>query len=102
MADKIVTSIESYLIGGSGTFKMIGPDSQLNVKVLSIFCEVAATLTTLTHVDPAGVGTFEYRLDGLGSVANVGRTSGVVRTQAISGITTTNPSYGLYVWRRTS
>lgn len=52
--------------------------------------------------NPAGIGTFEYRLDGLASVANVGRTSGVVRTTAVSGITTTNPSYGLYVWRRTS
>jgi hypothetical protein len=52
--------------------------------------------------NPAGFGTFEYRLDGLASVANVGRTSGVVRSQAISGITTTNPSYGLYVWLRTS
>jgi hypothetical protein len=51
--------------------------------------------------NPAGFGTFEYRLDGLAAVANVGRTSGVVRTQAISGITTTNPSYGLYVWLRT-
>lgn len=52
--------------------------------------------------NPAGVGTFEYRLDGLGVVANVGRTSGVVRTQAVSGISTTNPSYGLYVWLRTA
>lgn len=52
--------------------------------------------------NPAGVGTFEYRLDGLASVANVGRTSGVVRSQAISGIQTTNPAYGLYVWVRTA
>lgn len=51
--------------------------------------------------NPAGFGTFEYRLDGLAAVANVGRTSGVVRTNAVSGVTTTNPSYGLYVWLRT-
>lgn len=52
--------------------------------------------------NPAGVGTFEYRLDGLNTEANVGRTSGVVRTQALSGIQTTNPSYGVYVWNRTA
>lgn len=52
--------------------------------------------------NPAGVGTFEYRLDGLASVANVGRTSGVVRSTAVSGVQTTNPSYGLYVWLRQS
>lgn len=52
--------------------------------------------------NPAGIGTFEYRLDGLASVANVGRTSDVVRTAAISATPLTNPSYGVYVWRRTS
>lgn len=52
--------------------------------------------------NPAGVGTFEYRLDGLNTEANVGRTSGVVRNEAISGVQTTNPSYGIYVWNRTA
>lgn len=52
--------------------------------------------------NPAGTGSFEYRLDGLAATANVGRTSGVVRTAAVSGVSTTNPSYGLYVWQRTA
>jgi hypothetical protein len=52
--------------------------------------------------NPAGIGTFEYRLDGLAATANVGRTSGVVRTNSVSGVTTTNPSYGVYVWLRTA
>lgn len=52
--------------------------------------------------NPAGFGTFEYRLDGLAPTANVGRTSGVVRSTAVSGIATVNPSYGLYVWQRIS
>lgn len=65
-----------------------------------------ANLTQDTYMayerNPAGVGTFEYRLDGLNTEANVGRTSGVVRNTAVSGVQTTNPSYGIYVWRRIS
>lgn len=64
------------------------------------------SLTTDTYLayarNPAGIGTFEYRLDGLASVANVGRTSDVVRTAAISATPLTNPSYGIYIWRRTA
>lgn len=52
--------------------------------------------------NPAGVGTFEYRLDGLPQTANIGRTSDVVRSTAISATPLTNPAYGVYVWNRTA
>lgn len=64
------------------------------------------SLTTDTYLayarNPAGVGTFEYRLDGLSQVANVGRTSDVVRSTAISASPLTNPAYGVYIWNRTA
>jgi hypothetical protein len=52
--------------------------------------------------NPAGIGTFEYRLDGLPQVANVGKTSDVVRSTAVSASPLTNPAYGVYIWSRTA
>ncbi len=65
-----------------------------------------ANLTADTYMafqrNPAGIGTFEYRLDGLNAESNIGRTSGPVRSEEVEEIQTTNPSYGIYVWSRTA
>lgn len=50
--------------------------------------------------NPAGVGTLEYGLAGINTVATIGKTSGVVRSTAVSGTNLTSPSYGLYIWKR--
>jgi len=78
MADKIVTTLEGYIVGGSGSFRIADTVPRTNVKVLSIWAEQATTLTTLTHVDPAGVETNAIATRGLSAMAATGLyTAGV-------------------------
>jgi len=46
--------------------------------------------------------TYAYELEGNEIVATVGKTSGISTKLAANPITTTNPSYGVYVWNRIS
>lgn len=45
---------------------------------------------------------FDYRLNGTQTEATIGKTSGVVGNQSLTKINTTNPSYGVYIWKRIS
>lgn len=59
-----------------------------------------------TYLQKGGVtfvSTYAYELEGSLDKPTVGKTSGVVgRSNSQDTINTINPSYGLYVWKRTS
>jgi hypothetical protein len=50
----------------------------------------------------AAASNYAYELEGNSIVPTVGKTSGVIGANQTSPITTTNPTYGLYIWIRIS
>lgn len=80
MADKIVTTLEQYLVGGSGTRRIADTTDRDNLKILAICPESATVMTTLTVVGPDGV-----EKNALDTIANGGRNLGSM----VAGVTYT-------------
>jgi hypothetical protein len=68
MAEKIKTTLEQVLLGGSGTRIISDTNTHEGLKALSIVPEEDSVFITLTHVDPDGTETNAITTRNLGSM----------------------------------
>jgi microcystin-dependent protein len=50
----------------------------------------------------AAASNYAYELEGNSLIPTVGKTSGLIGANQTSPVTTTNPTYGVYIWTRIS